>query len=525
MSRWLHALVFLAPLVVGGIWIQFDQQPAQGFCCEMIPEIREFAASVSGAAPPWRPDRGWIQALSWPGLMALGEDGPLWAMLICVSALQLGQLLAARQLAGARAGLLAAALAPAVPLLALAQRRVDAYAPQCALLALGLAAALASRGFTRRGPTLAFIALCALTATSSPNPTDNYLATAALGGLSAGVLLRALLRAEDAWGEPVSRRRALLGGGLLLLVTLAALALGPRLYGDLDSLGLDYYRQEVGRLRAPSSALALSAYWGHLFARGFGLVLGVPLVLGAALWLRRGRGRAELLGVVLPLGLALSLLTKKNVYYLAPAWPALALLPALGVAALRGPRLRWGAGITLLALAWTQLAVRAFPAPFEGGALAEAFSPPYDANWGWTFQASDLGMDLAPRPPGPGAALAEATAALGLPSSCECGHAVFAAGKIELDAWWLRAREQDRCLPILYPPVQGGAVGLLLIGGPRPGTSPLDQAARAEALELAGQGFERRALVADPDGDVQVYARPEAWFEGRCALGTGSPPV
>lgn len=530
MPRLLYVLVFGLPLVLGVAWLGLDQQPAQGLCCDMVADIRGFSGSFTHDSPPWRLEQGWIQALAALGLKLAGADGPLLIMLLSVSALQLGLLLSARRLADPRAGLLAAALAPALPVIALAQRRVDVFAPICALVALGLLATLASRGFTRTLPTLAFIGLSFLTFTASPHPTDNYLAMLALGGVAGGAWLRALLLGRDLYGEPLSRGRAAAWGAALLMSVLLTIPIAPSLRDLDDALGVGYYLGEMGHVGGldPWSAQALAAYWMHLFHRGLGWTLGVPLALGALAWLWRGRGRAELLGLVLPLGLLLSLMAKKNIYYLAPAWPALALIMALGVAAMPWRRARLGATAALLLLAWTQLGVRAFPSAVAGTPLEGRFEPAYDAYFGWAFQTSDHDMDLAPRPAGLGRAVAEATLALELPSACDCRYLALSAGDVSKEEWWLRMRERDPCLQLVNPPAAGRErdVGLVLLGPARLGPpGGLEQEQGRAVRQFAERQLEPRGEVSDPDGLVQLYARPDAWFSGGCSEMWGRDPM
>lgn len=518
------ALLLGLHLAAGLAWLRLDARPDLGICCELVPHLQAAVRFDEQGALSllWQPQRGWAQLLAVP-LLRVSPDATLISALLAMGVAQVLAALCARTLAGPGAGLLAAAYLPLLPLLTLAERRFDVFAPLAAVVLLCLLLLLASRGLTRLPAVLALAAACLLLATCSPVPTDNYLALGAVGAMTGTAWLRSLAWGRDHAGAPVDRRRAALGGVVLLALVVLVLVSAPHRSSDGAGWGLDYYRTEIldptyGGDRAWSDPVSLFAYAGHLYWRGLTAWHGTALLLALPLFLWRGRGRAEVLGLVLPLLVVLSPLPKKNYYYLAAAWPGLVLVVVLGIAALPWRTPRRLAGGLLLAMALGQWAARSWPTVFEGTPLAEAGELPYDESWGGTLQGFDDHLSLAPRPPGAGAEIHAVLEGLVDAPPCACRYTVLALPPTPAAEWWLQQVRTDPCLQQedwSDPPVSDHT-GVLLLPRPDRPPSPLE-AERLADTEDRARALLRLVATVDAGGmPIEIWARDEAWLAEAC---------
>ena len=494
-------------------WIRRDARPDRSICCDLIGPVAQRAAahatSDAGPALAWSPDRGLLpeagmRMIRWldgnpDGLLHVGALGLLVAM---VAVFDL-----ARRLQGPMAGLVAAAVLPCVPALALAGRRWDVYGAQAGLLCVAAWALICSRSLTRPIPAMAFTGLALAGAFLSPRETDGLLVLLALGAMGLGAGLRGLLLGVGPAGSVEKRWRVVLGG--VVVVGLVAAGVDRWLVWTSPE-GFGYYLRETVHNTAvvdPSSWTHRLAVVGRLFWRDLTPWIAIPVELAAIAWLARGRGRAELgAWVLIPL-VALSLLPKKNHYYASVLLPAIPVVLGLGVAALPGRWIRRTAAIAVIGVASVQLFVRSTP----DGRLARILGPVAwqggDPTWGRVFQTSDGDMRLAPDPDDQGAtALAEAVVRSTERDYCGCGLAVRTRGRGPWSGTNVHLLGQRPCLPVK----QGGHLeqaAVLLVSGDATGTD-------AASLERAGLPLVEQVQAVD--GIVHVHARTPEWLARRC---------
>ena len=226
---------------------------------------------------------------------------------------------AARRLWGVREGLVAAALL-SFSFLAVAYSRVavtDVGALMGVALALMWSAQVAERGRTRDYALAGAAAGLAI----------SFKYTAGLVLLPLGIAALARLRPD---GLRVLGGLAL-GGGL---ATLAFVALNPYLFGSLDQWWTDLRDQADVAANDPKPGQETGglSYYLESLTWGLGWAGLAAALLGAVLVLRRDLVRGLIL-IALPLALLVYLATQSRYFgrWLLPAYPALALLGAVGV--------------------------------------------------------------------------------------------------------------------------------------------------------------------------------------------------
>ncbi len=503
-------------LLVG--WIRADARPERSICCELVGPVVQRAAwraeAAAGMHPaPWGWDRGLLPILGERALRLLGGD-PDGLLLVNVAAMVVAQaaaFVAARRLGGRLAGVLAAAWVPTIPALALSFRRWDVYGAQAAVLLVAFALLVSSRGLTRPLGTAGFAAAALVGAFLSPRETDGFLVVGALGAMGLGAGLRGLATGRDATGVARARWATVLGGAAVVGGVSWALVQGVRF---TSPEGLGYYLRESGTNSAtvdPATWAHRAAYLGRLYWRDLTPWLAVPVEVALVAWLARGRGRAELAAWLLLPTTALSLLAKKNHYYLSVVHPGAALALALGVAALPGGAVVRGvaaAGVTAVAL--TQLVARTAPDGALAGATAGVAWQGGDPTWGGVFQTGDADMDLAPdASDGGAAALADAVLRAVPVATCGCGTWVRGLGNGPWAAVGLRLADARPCLQVRRGGRPDDAVVALLGPGVRP-----DDPARSAVRNLPDLTL--RETVPTPAGDIEVWALTPAAQARRC---------
>lgn len=286
------------------------------------------------------PDLLRIDLLSLTGVagwatLGADPDTPQIVVLLCLVAAQILCFDVGRRLGSAWAGLLAALLLGVMPEASAIARCWSPQGPQLLLLVAALDLLLASRSFSRLLPSLGFVLLAVAGCAYGPMNTENILFALAAAGMAAGAWGRGLVGGRGPLPDmPVKRWRSLLGGLVVVGLVLSGSWLVHYRFMPLEYIFLEMGNEGYHIGPALWHPTALLAYPRWLVWYGLEPLLAIPILLGLALFCWHGRGRSELLGwVVVPL-VALSLLHKKNPYYIAGIYPALALVAALGFASL-----------------------------------------------------------------------------------------------------------------------------------------------------------------------------------------------
>ncbi len=357
-----------AQLAVAFRWIGLERRVGEPVVCEALFPVNDLVRLAHGGqlleGLARLPDFGLLGWLGMGGARLFGSSGDtlLVIMLLCMLAGQLLTLDIGRRLGGLWVGVLAALLLPLFPDVALVGRRWGPILPQLLILLALADLLLCSRGLSRPLLALGCGLLAMLGAVVSPFATHDMLFLAAAGSMVGGAVLRGLALGRGALdGERAGRGWVLLGAAMVALPAgLLVWRLGPQY------VSADYYAAEVqGGAYAGAGQVFhpwyLTAYLRLLFHSSAGPWLTVATALGLAGFLWKGRGRAELTCWLVGPLLALSLLSKKNWYYVAYVFPVLPLLLALGLGAVPWRRLRWAVGAVVLVVAgwgWGQASFR-----------------------------------------------------------------------------------------------------------------------------------------------------------------------
>jgi hypothetical protein len=340
-------------------WIRLDGRVGAAVFCEMVTPVVELvnkqgagqlAAYFSGDHPIASFD---LAAILGRALFGPGPDFLLYTVLVFAVGAQLLLFDLGRKLAGPWAGALAALLLLLYPDPGSMVRRWAPQIPQMFLLLAAAACLIRSRSLSRTMPSLGFALFAAIGASFSIMTTHNLLFMLAAGGMAMGAAGRGLLLGRGPLGdEPVSRWRVALGVVVCAgLVALTAWAL------HFAYVGLGYYGQELtDESYNPIGAWwhwrSLTAYVSYHFQHAFGPFFGLVALAGLGVVVRRGEGRAELMGWLLVPLVLLSCTTKKNWYYLSVIYPLVPLFTALGIELLPWRRLRLPLMAAVLVPAW-----------------------------------------------------------------------------------------------------------------------------------------------------------------------------
>ncbi len=497
------------------LWLQADQLPGRSICCDMSSEgvraVSRAARAEIGLLDPWQPQYGLLPSLSAeifaraPRADAFQGSVALFAVLLSLLLFDIG-----RMLAGPKTGLLAAALAPLTPILAFAGRRWDTQGPLGVLVALGAWSVLRSKGLSRPLPTALVAGVGMLMVVATPRETDDLLALATLGAIAGLAALRSTWTGRDADGQRLARWKPSLG--LLAVSAGVAAFMVDNLYFTSPE-GAGYYLTEAqasgGLWQALGGLTGLLAYGSHLYWRGLTPWLALPLQLGCLLYALRGRGRAELAGWALVPLVVLSLLPKRNYYYLSMIWPALPLLLALGVAAIPGKgrvsaTLRGMVALGLLGVGLVQHLDRAFPGSALDPIAGDHRWLRGSARWNDIFQTQDDNLNLAPAPaPWIDDAVSALSTTLQV-DPCRCETHVLAVGRAHWGSVNLALLPLQPCLDIRMadtPPRNGFTSAVLAEVG------PLAQIAPPVKERIAG--LVERARFPGPTGEMVVLGAPD----------------
>lgn len=358
------ALILLVGVLAHAVWllewVSVDQRVAPMICCDLsgaVADIRN--ADVSGrpmTLSAWNVvNRG---AMSWLAfgvgeVVGWSEDGLLWTQVLALGMAQLVLFWALRPVFRAPVCLTAALLLPLVPGVAFFSRQWSPYPIHTLLLLAALGALIRSRSMSRPFWLLVVGLLGWLGGVVSPMLTDNMMFLAAFGLMVLASVGRGLILARGPDGKPVSRWRVLSGSLLAGTVCVLMLRASLREYGYFLQ-NIRYYVEELGMSEAgsgqpspayteladPFSVLALTAYPRRFWEMELGTLLSVLVCLGGLRLLLRGRtwARAELLGGLLGPLLLLSLVAKKQAFYV---YLILPFVPAVAAALLADWRGRW----------------------------------------------------------------------------------------------------------------------------------------------------------------------------------------
>ena len=370
-------------------WIATDIAMPQGICCALhthwVDLVRADAQGELGGLLSGFHYQGWM---NWIGAVASRVVG---ASPDALMQIQLGEMVVAQllmfalvaRLGGPVAGVVAALLLPLAPGVAYTMRRWSPFVPQFVVLLAGATCLAWGRGFGRLWSSAAFLALALIGSFMSPMVTDNAFFVASMGALAAGSGLRSLALGRGPLGWPSHR-------WVVLATTIVVAAVVTKLNAEvylsrpdteyllpytLRELGLDpgsswrpmpgHETAVVAQVEDTSSWLAQVAYLRRFYGYELTAWHAVPFLIALPLYLWRGRGRAELLGLLVPLAV-LSFVGKKQAFYAYLVLPVVPAITALGLCTFRG---RWGRavswllGAVLVGSATWQWTDRSFPGP------------------------------------------------------------------------------------------------------------------------------------------------------------------
>ena len=447
--------VLLAHWWAGSRWLALDEAPFASICCDasgrLLDRVQALAGQEAGNhfVQPWNWTLGVMSEL---GAQAwrLGPRDSDFALrtILLGSVLAQGLIfLSLRMLRGPWTGVLGAALLPLIPVVAHVERRWDGQGAELPVLAGAFLLLVWSRSLSRPLPVIALGLLVGLAGAWSPWLTDNLLLLLAVGSMLLGALLRGLIGGRGPRGERVGRAWAPLGA--VVVVSLAYVAF-VRVYAmPLDRMFSRYgaeFGERAASTRAGSwEATPWLAYLGHLYWRGLTPWFAIPVLIAIPLAFRRKGARAELALWLLIPTLALSLLAKKNFYYLSVIYPVLPVLLALGVAGLPGRWLRAGVGVTLISLGLIQVGARSFPDSLLGQKMAKVDWIRGSEDFGGIFQTVDHKLELAPMTR-PGLASIVVELQRTIPVSCACSIGVL--GQVDEMELALRLAGDRACMPV-----------------------------------------------------------------------------
>ncbi len=343
---------------LGMRWIRLDQSVCEGvfpysaWPLSQLIERLEHGQLWGYLTSTWPPDLFSFTGVAGRALFGANPDSLLVTVLVLLLLTQLLIFDLGRWLGSPWAGVLAALLLPLAPDTAVMARRWAAQLPHMLLLVAAANTLLRSRSLTRPWPTVGFVVVVLLGMSYSVWLTDDLLFVGAAGSMAVGAVLRGLLFDRGPTpGDPPGRRRVALGSALTALVLAGG---GWALIVHRMQLGYYVTESQAARYQAltPWSPQALSGYLRLMWTETHGPLLCVAALIGVGLLAWRGRGRGELLSwLLLPL-LALSLIAKKNSYYLTIIYPVVPLVTALGLARLPRWWIRGPVMLALLAAAW-----------------------------------------------------------------------------------------------------------------------------------------------------------------------------
>ena len=397
---WLLLTALLAGLgVVITIWLSIDRRPAEWDhanhlkravdCYRTLSEpghdrLKEIL-ETSSFYPPIAPCAAGVLYFVFPIV-------PLTAQSVMAAFLALGiasTFALGRRLLDEPAGLLAAFFVGTAPFVVFSLTNFQLDLPLMAVVALALYALVRAEEFSRPGWSIGCGLVLALGMLTKPPFAVYLLAPLLWTGWRAA-------RAPD-------RRRRL---GLLLLALLigGAIALpwyGPRLLGLPMQISERSFKQAAEEGKAEAMTAEGLLYYPRTFQPQVGMLVG-PLFLWGLVALRKERARGLLWLAALGPLVIFSLIQNKNLRYMLPILPAIALVAAAAVRSLPRVGRRVVSGLCLIA-GVLQVSMTAFTAPMPprvpGLLLPLALPwPPDGADWQHGKILADLTRESGGRP-------------------------------------------------------------------------------------------------------------------------------
>lgn len=389
---WLFWLLVVGAVVAHAAWllqwVALDGRLAPMACCDLSGPVSDIRMAALRGAPleltPWsvmnRGGMSWLAVLT-GDLVGWHEDVLLFTQVGALALAQLAMFWALRPIAPDAVRLVAAVALPLVPGVAFFSRQWTPYPLHGLILLLAFGALVRSRSLTHPAWMVLVVVLGWAGWILSPMLTDDILFVSVFWMMVLAAVARGLVFGQGPLGAPVARAHVAVGS--VTAASLSAVLLKKSL-ADRGDFGANilYYLRELGvsdasagqsapvytDLADPLSLMALTAYPRRLFEMELGPVFGVLTVIGLWRLLQHGRerARAELLGVVLGPLLVMSLVAKKQAFYVYLILPFVPALAAMALIELRD-RARWvgwTVGVAALAFSgWSMVAASQVGAP------------------------------------------------------------------------------------------------------------------------------------------------------------------
>ena len=507
--------VLAAQSWVNAIWIVTDQGLGEGVCCSFTAPVFDIlkADGTDQLGMPWSTYRQSMGLLVWPALAArkvvgANPDFLLWLNFVTVLLTSVFLYDVGNRTSNRWGGAISAAIFPMIPAVAFMARRWDAMVHQHLLLAAAASAAIRSEGFTRGPAVIAFGAVAAVGSVLSARETDNLLFMAAVGAIAVGTALQGL--AAD------RKLRALLG----TVVLAAAMAVFMVEYA-FPLVDFAYFQDEMGNREYVEGAQRLSmeaitAYPLRMYSDDFTPWLIFPFLLAIVPFVRRCNGRLLMIcWLLLPLA-ALGLVGKKNFYYAAPVYPAIALITGAGLVSLKPRFIAAVTSVATVLVAWAQFSSRSLPTSTFPQQLSAV---------DWTGAAGPqkhlfqgiVPLHLGPRGPTDHRAAIEVLAKRVQTDSCACPNHTLFVGQGDASDVHLSLAVTDPCMAMsTWPQLDHpDSVGWVVV----------ESAGCKETLPPTLKRFDFSLVEAKGGGErcVALYQRGETGSHRFCGH-KGSPP-
>lgn len=373
-ERALLAAAFVVLALVAGAWLAIDRHPPEwdyanhlerGVLCARNLAAGDIDAVLSRSSfyPPLVPCLAGVAGRLVPSDVAAAQGVMLGFLALGMVAIYL----VGRARVGGGAGVMAAIIFGAAPVVVFHTVRFQLDLPLASMVAVALWLVLRTEGFTRRGPALALGAVVGLGLLVKP-PFPVYVLPGALWALVTGI----------------GPRRAVNAGWATLIAVAVSLAwYGPRAMGLAAQIGARSFSQAAESGHPHPFSLAALAIYPTTLPTYFGAAAAVLFAVGLVVAVRRRRG-LELVSVLVPFALFLAI-QNKNARYTLPILPMAAVVAALALQALR-PRARAIVTALVLMLTAAQVSATAFAVPARlavpGVDIALAVpGPPSAADW------------------------------------------------------------------------------------------------------------------------------------------------
>lgn len=463
----------------------------------------------------WDLNRGWLPLLA-KHIWVLSGHSPRALLYISSGMMLLSGLffsLGLLRLGISRwAALLVPILLPMAPVIAFSSRRWDIHAPSLLILGLSFWALTASKHFSKWLPSLGFGLLGMAAAFFSPRETDNILLLLSLSSLGLGFWLQGLC--FGAWqGEHISRLKVLSVGCFV------ALTVGLFVWSQIrftSPTGAMYYLDEAGN-NSSSQAQSwnhpkqLWGYLSYLFWRGWGHYIAIPAEIALiALALKKKLPWGFLFGILIPF-IVLSVLPKKNFYYVSILWMYPAILIPMGVSLLP-TKWRYICVPIVVFMIGRPYWARTFPESEMGVQWKQYAALPGNQNYGGILQTSDQGLPHTASLSSWPKDISERIQPLLANNACQKQWRVMLYGTLAMEELQIRLAKEFPCVDFQCDPPYTDLNNAGIVMLPDIGAAPLAEAKQ----KMLGQGMEMNSIVLGPDGEsIYIYRRPDAWFIGR----------